>query len=134
MSGPSRQVCVSHDQSRYLSPLLSSHSHSYYFGSKITETHFYDEIPVSVLSCSDTTEGEEEEEEDSEESNESNTESDHHESPREVIIRSKRQKEKMRRKRRQKEVLHRERMREKIVRKTNQDREAKMKVCNTTED
>ena len=89
------------------------------------------------MSYSDTTEGEEEEEEeveDSEESNESNTESDHPESSREVMIRSKRQKEKMRRKRRRKEVLCREKKREKIVRKTNQDREAKMKVCTTTED
>ena len=72
------------------------------------------------MSYSDTTEGEE-----------SNTESDHLESTREVIIRSKRQKEKMRRKRRRKEVLCREKKREMIVRKTNQAREAKMKVCNT---
>ena len=91
------------------------------------------------MSYSDTTEGEDDEDEmedesedESEESNESNTESDHLESPREVLIRSKRQKEKMRRKRRRKEVLCKEKARDRIVKTENELREAKLKVRSLT--
>jgi len=66
-------------------------------------------------------------------SDESNTESDHVEASKEsstdeeIILRSKRQKEKLRKKRRRKEMLYKERLREKIVKKENERKEAKLK-------
>jgi len=66
-------------------------------------------------------------------SDESNTESDHAEASREsstdeeIVLRSKKQKEKMRKKRRHKETMYKERLRAKIVEKENERKEAKLK-------